>query len=196
MKNKIITISRQFGSGGRTIGKLTAEKLGIPCYDQEVLQKIAKESGFTEEYIKNEGEYTQGGWISNAFTSRMWGPTNQDQIWLLQHKMITDLAAEGPCVIVGRCADFILREKADCLRVFIHASMEYRSDRIVREYGEREESPAQRLKDKDKRRASYYQFYTDMKWGYAPNYHLSLDSGEIGIEQCADIIINLYQSKK
>ena len=194
MKNKIITISREFGSGGRTIGKMVAEKLGIPCYDQEMIQKIAAQSGFSEDYIKNEGEYIAGGWLSGVFSSRAWGSTNQDQIWLMQHRIITELAEQGPCVIVGRCADSILRGKADCLRVFIHASMEYRANRIVKEYGERTESPEQRLKEKDKCRAAYYRFYTDTKWGYAPNYHVSLDSSTWGIEKCVDIILDLYRT--
>lgn len=95
-------------------------------------------------------------------------------------------------MIVGRCADYILRDKADCLKVFIHACMEKRADRIVKEYGEREETPEQRLKDKDKRRAAYHRFYTNMKWGHAQNYHVCLDSGELGIDRCAEIIARLY----
>ena len=95
-------------------------------------------------------------------------------------------------MIVGRCADYILQDKADCLKVFIHADLKYRVERIVKEYGEREESPEQRLKDKDKRRAAYHRFYTDMKWGHAQNYHLCLDSGELGIEKCVEIIEHLY----
>lgn len=193
MKNKIITISREFGSGGRTIGKIVGEKLNIPCYDQEMIRKIAEQSGFAEEYIKKEGEYGSGDWLSNVFSSRMWGATNQDQIWLMQHQIITELAEKESCVIVGRCADYILRDKADCLRVFIHADMEYRANRIVTVYGERDETPEQRLREKDKCRAAYYRFYTDMKWGYAPNYHISLDSSKWGIEKCADIIIDLYE---
>ena len=196
MKNRVITISREFGSGGRTIGKKVAEKLGIPCYDQEMIQKIVEQSGFAEEYIKTEGEYISGGWLSNVFSSRAWGSTNQDQIWLMQYRIITELAEKGPCVIVGRCADAILRDKASCLRVFIHASMEHRANRIVQEYGERDASPEQRLKEKDKCRAAYYRFYTDMKWGYAPNYHISLDSGEWGIEKCVDMIVDLYQESR
>ena len=93
---------------------------------------------------------------------------------------------------MGRCADYILKDKADCLTVFIHADMEYRAERIVKEYGERDESPEQRLKDKDKRRAAYHRFYTDMKWGQAQNYHLCLDSGKLGIEKCVEIISGLY----
>lgn len=106
--------------------------------------------------------------------------------------MILGLAEQGPCVIVGRCADYILQEAADCLTVFIHASMQYRADRIVREYGERQESPEQRLREKDKRRAAYHRFYTDMKWGYAQNYHVSLNSGELGIDRCVEILRLLY----
>lgn len=193
MSNRIITISRQFGSGGRTIGKMLGEKLGIRCYDQEMIEKIAAESGFAEDYIRKEGEYTSGGWLSGLFSSRAYGATNQDLIWQMQNRIITELAEKESCIIVGRCADYILKDKADCLRVFIYADMQYRADRIVRVYGEREESPEQRLKDKDKSRAAYYRFYTDMKWGYAPNYHISLDSSRWGIEKCVEIIAELYK---
>ena len=98
----------------------------------------------------------------------------------------------GPCVIVGRCADYLLQNKADCLKVFIHADMAFRAKRIVEVYGEREQSPEQRLRDKDKRRAAYHRFYTDMKWGDARNYHIALDSGALGIDKCADMIASLY----
>lgn len=192
MKNRIITISREFGSGGRTIGKKVAEKLGIPCYDAELIHKIAQQSGFSENYIKDAGEYTPGGFLASAFANRSMGPTNEDYLWKIQYNIITELAEKGPCVIVGRCADYILKDKADCLNVFIHADMQYRADRIVREYGEREESPEQRLKDKDKRRAAYHRFYTNMKWGYSQNYHLTLDSGVLGIDKCVEVISGLY----
>jgi cytidylate kinase len=192
MSNRIITISREFGSGGRTIGRRTAEKLGIPCYDAELVQKIAEESGYAEAYVREEGEETAGGWLSTILSDRTNGLTNQDKIWNIQSKVITELAEKGPCVIVGRCADYILREKADLLTVFIHASMEKRAERIVKEYGEREETPEQRLKDKDKRRAAYHRFYTDMKWGQAQNYDICLDSGELGLDKCIDILVQLY----
>lgn len=191
MTNRIITISREFGSGGRTIGKRTAEKLGIPCYDAELIQKIAEESGFAPDYVKEEDEDT-AGWIVPALTNRSMGLTNQDRIWHSQQKVILDLAEKGPCVIVGRCADYILKGKADCLTVFVHASMESRAERIVKEYGERKETPEQRLKDKDRRRAAYHRFYTNMKWGHAENYHLCLDSGVLGIDKCVDILVDLY----
>jgi cytidylate kinase len=192
MSNRVITISREFGSGGRTIGKLVADKLGIPCYDAELIEKIAEQSGYSAEYIKQEVEYGSGGWFSAMFADRSAGLTNQDKMFSIQSRIIEELAEEGPCVIVGRCADFVLRDKADCLNVFIHASMEKRAERIVKEYGERTESPEKRLKEKDKRRAAYHRFYTDMKWGHAQNYHVCLDSGEFGIEKCAEIIAQLY----
>lgn len=192
MKNRVITISREFGSGGRTIGKKTAEKLNIPCYDSQLIQKIAAESGFNEEYIKEAGEYAPGGFLSSALSHRGIAITNEDYIWEIQCRTITDLAQQGPCVIVGRCADYILRDKADCLKVFIHADLDFRAKRIVEVYGEREQSPQQRLKDKDKRRAAYHRFYTDMKWGHAQNYDLTLNSGTLGIENCVNIITQLY----
>ena len=192
MLNRVITVSREFGSGGRTIGKMVAEKLGIPCYDAELIQKIAEESGYAADYIREEGEAASGGWLSAMFTDRSMGLTNQDKIWNIQSRVIEELAEKGPCVIVGRCADFILREKANCLNVFIHASMEKRAQRIVQEYGEREESPEQRLRDKDKRRAAYHRFYTDMKWGHSQNYHICLDSGTLGIDKCAELIVQLF----
>lgn len=194
MKNKIITISREFGSGGRTIGKKVAQKLGIPCYDGELIHKIALESGFDENYIKDAGEYAPGGFLASTLSNRIFGPTNEDYLWEIQYKIITEIAEKEPCVIVGRCADYILKDKADCLKVFIHADMDFRADRIVREYGEREESPKQRLKDKDKRRAAYHRFYTDMKWGHAQNYHMCLNSGVLGIEKCVEIISDIYES--
>ncbi len=194
MKNRIITISREFGSGGRTIGKKVAQKLNIPCYDSELIQKIAQESGFTESYVQDTEECSPGGFLASAFSNRAFGKTNEDYLWEVQWKIITELAEKGPCVIVGRCADYILREKAACLTVFIHASVEYRANRIVQVYGQREESPEQRLRDKDKRRAAYHRFYTNMKWGYAQNYHVALDSGVLGIERCADIIAGLYET--
>lgn len=192
MKNRVITISREFGSGGRTIGKKVAEKLGIPCYDAELIHQIATESGYEEEYIKEESEYASGSWLTPVFADRTMGLTNQDKLWNIQQKIICELAEKGDCVIVGRCADYILNDRADCLKIFIYASMENRVARIVNEYGEREASPEQRLRDKDKRRATYHRFYTDMKWGHAQNYHLCMDSGELGIEKCVEIISSLY----
>ncbi len=192
MKNRVITISREFGSGGRTIGKAVAAQLNIPCYDSELLQQIAEKSGFNQQYIQEAGEYAPGGFLASAFSHQTSGPNNADYLWKIQYQLITELAEKGPCVIVGRCADYILRDKADCLRVFIHADMDFRTQRIVNVYGQREQSPEQRLREKDKRRAAYHRFYTDMKWGHAQNYDLTLNSGTLGIDRCVEIIKRLY----
>ncbi len=195
MKHRIVTISREFGSGGRTVGKEVAEKLSIPCYDHELIERLAEESGFAKEYVEahsedaaHAGRFSNalaGGYTFNSFSG-------QDYLWAAQQKVILQLAQEGPCVIVGRCADYILRDEADLLRVFIHADMEKRAERIVRLYGERSDAPEKRLRDKDKRRRAYYQFYTDMTWGDARNYHITLDSGALGIEKCTEIIAGAY----
>ena len=165
---------------------------GLPCYDGELIQKIAEESGFNENYVRDTGEDALGGFLSSAFSRRGMIPSNADYLWKIQYKVITELAEKGPCLIVGRCADYILRDKADCLRVFIHADMALRAKRIVEVYGEREESPEQRLRDKDKRRAAFHRFYTDMKWGHAQNYDITLNSGTLGIDRCVAIIKSLY----
>ena len=191
MKNRVVTISREFGSGGRTIGRKLAEELGIPCYDAELIQQLAQESGFSESYIRDAGEYAPGGYLS-LLSNRAFALTNEDVLWELQYKVITDLAEKGPCVIVGRCADYILRDTADCLKGFLHADMDFRAKRIVEVYGEREQSPEQRLRDQDKRRAAYHRFYTNMKWGHAQNYHICLDSGKLGIDTCVAILRQLY----
>ncbi|MDD6186890.1 MAG: cytidylate kinase-like family protein [Oscillospiraceae bacterium] len=195
MRYKVITISREFGSGGRTVGKQLAEKLGIPCYDREIIEKVAEESGYDKQYIEETGEYTKGGILNTIFQSRSYGysPSNEDIIWKIQAELIRKLAREGPCVIVGRCADYILRDDPEVLRVFIHASMEFRAKRIVEEYGEREDSPQKRLRDKDKQRTAYYDYYTDMRFGDGRNYHLCLDSGELGIDKCVDILAGVVK---
>ena len=194
MANRIMTISREFGSGGRTIGKEVAARLGIPCYDAELIEKIAGESGFSKEYVAEWEEATvSGSLFAHAFADRDYsGHSFQDDLWAIQNKIILELAQKGSCVIVGRCADYILRGKADCLRVFIHSDMESRAKRIVEQYGERGETPQKRLKDKDKRRAAYYQYYTDMKWGAVENYDVTLNSGVLGIEKCVDTLEKLF----
>lgn len=187
MKNRIITISREFGSGGRTIGRQAAEKLGIPCYDAELIQKLAEESGFSERYIKEAGEYVPHGFLSFAFSNRSQGPTNEDVLWDLQYKVITELAEN-----VGRCADYILREKADCLKVFIHADMAFRAERIVKVYGEREQSPEQRLRDQGQAPRRLPPLLYGYEVGPRQNYHITLNSGVLGIDRCAEIICELF----
>ena len=192
MKQGIITISREFGSGGRTIGKAVAQKLGIPCYDAELITEMAKQSGFAEDYVREAGEYAPGGLLNSMFTSRAGGPTNEDILWQIQCNIVAQLAKKGPCVIVGRCGDYILRDRPDVLKVFVHADMAFRAKRIVEVYGQREESPEQRLKDKDKRRSTYYRFYTGRKWGQLDTYDLMLNSGVLGIKKCTELICTIF----
>lgn len=190
---KIITISREFGSGGRTIGKEVAKKLGIPCYDKELIEKIAEETGYAKDFIEEEGEYApSSSGLAYVFLGRgMDGLSNADRIWFAQKKVIEELAEKGPCVIVGRCADYILKDRTDCLNVFIYADTAFKAERIVREYGESNIEPERRLADKDKKRKLNYKYFTEREWGKRKNYHMCLDSGFLGIEQTTALIVNV-----
>lgn len=187
--NKIITVSRQFGSGGREIARLVAKRLNIPCYDQELIEKIEKDSGFTKEYINENGEFSSTGVFTSMFTTSF----GRDLVWDSLSKVICQLAKDGPCVIIGHCSDYILRNKADLLKVFIHADLKTRAERIINDYKDSENATEKRIKERDRRRASYYSYYTDVEWGHAKCYDISLDSGKFGIEKCADIIVDLYK---
>lgn len=190
---KVITISREFGSGGRTIGKEVAGKLGYAFYDKELIEKIAEESGLSREYIEAHGESSPSrNFFAYAFVGRdASGNSVGDYLWRVQRDIIEDLAEKGNCVIVGRCADYILRKRTDCLHVFIHADMEKKKERIVNLYGETSASPGKRLMEKNKTRAMNYKYYTDRTWGMAENYHVSLDSGVLGEERCVSLIVGL-----
>lgn len=193
---KVITISREFGSGGRTIGKEVAEKLGYAFYDKELIEKIAEESGLSKEYIEAHGESSPTrNYFGYAFVGRdASGNSVGDYLWRVQRDLIEELAEKGNCVIVGRCADYILRKRTDCLHVFIHADMEKKTERIIHRYGETDASPEKRLREKNKTRAMNYKYYTDRTWGMAENYHLALDSGELGEERCAALIVGLAKT--
>ena len=202
MAKKIITISREFGSGGRTIGHMVAEKLGIPFYDKELVEHIALESGFDPRFVEEHGEHAPGkSLLSYAFAPQgvpgvMHGLSSADFLWNIQCNVILQLAEKGPCVIVGRNADYILKDRTDCLHAFIHADMDFRAERIVRLYGESEKSPEARLSEKDKRRRVHYQHYTGRTWGTAQNYDLCLNSAHLGIDACVEIILSAVNSSK
>ena len=197
MKKKIVTISRQYGSGGRYIGENLAKALGIPCYDEKLIDMVAKESGFAQDFVAEKGERMTGSLLFNIASSLSFannvfstnnGVTLQDEIYFTQNRIIKELADKGPCVIVGRCADYILREREDCLNVFIFADNESKIERAEKYFNiTREEAPAV-LKKKDKARANHYKYYTDQEWGMASNYDLCLNSGLIGIEGCVKAI--------
>jgi len=199
MEKKIITISREFGSGGRTVGRKVAEMLGIPFYDKELVDQVALESGFAPNYVEEHGEHSPGSSLfSYAFAPQgvpgvMHGLSTADFLWNIQCRVILQLAEQGPCVIVGRNADYILKDRPDCVHAYIHADMEYRADRIVRLYGESEKSPEARLQEKDKRRRLNYQHYTGRSWGQAQNYDICLNSGTLGVDTCAKIIVDMVK---
>ena len=190
---KIITISREFGSGGRTIGRMVAEKLGMSFYDKELIEKVAEESGLSKKYIEEGGEYAPSkSRFAYSFIGRnIDGMSLDDYIFMAQRKVILEIAEKESCVIVGRCADYILRNRDDVLNVFIHSDMDKRAERIVKLYGETDKSPEKRLKDKDKKRSINYKYCTDRVWGMSQNYHISLNSGAIGLDTCVDIIVDL-----
>ena len=186
----VITISREFGSGGHTIGLKVAEALGIPFYDKTIVSETAQKSGFSEEFIAEKGEYIDRfpSLALNRYSAVY--ATPQDHVFLIQRQIILD-AAKSPCVIVGRCADYILSgTKTELLKVFIHADDACRAERVERRYGKTEVDIVKRLHDKDKRRKFYYRYYTESEWGDYRNYHLSLDSGFLGEAQCVSIIVD------
>ena len=198
MKNNfIITIGRQFGSGGREIGEALANKLGIPYYDKELISLAAKESGMEAEVFNNVDEratnsllyslsmglYSFGSNFSNSGDL----PVN-DRLYILQHQIIKKLASEGPCVIVGRCADYVLKDFDNCINVFIHANMEYRKKRAIEIHDVKKNKAEQIINKTDKVRANYYGFYSGQKWGQAQNYDLSIDSSKLTTSQAVALI--------
>ena len=198
MKKRIITISRQFGSGGHSIAQAVAERLGVPFYDNQLITEVAKQSGLSEDFIRENEEYASH---SSSFlyqlamsTAGTYGyPSVYQKLYEAQTKVIQDLADKEPCVIVGRCADYILRDRKDCLHIFIHADNEHRANHILEKYGPTDKTTTQRIKDKDNRRRNYYRFHTDRDWGVASNYHLTLDSGILGEDTCVEIILKALE---
>ena len=189
--NTILTIGRQYGSAGHEIGQELARQLNIPCYDKELLERAAKDSGLCKEVFENHDEKPTSsflyslvmdtysyGYSSNVFSDM---PLNQ-KVFLAQFDSIKQLSKEGPCVIIGRCADYALEDNPNCLSVFIHADLSMRIKRIAKMYGLTDVRAKDRILKADKRRSSYYNYYTSKKWGDADSYNLSLDSGLLGID--------------
>ena len=199
MSKRIITISREFGAGGHTLGKKVAETLGIPFYDQEIIDRAVADTGFSPEFVKEAGEYasTTHSFLFNLILSHSVSTvpggelSNYDKIYIAQARIIQELAEKSPCVIVGRCADYILRERDDCLNIFVHATDEYRKQRILEQYGEIEgKSISERLEEKDKKRILYYRHYTDRDWGDVKNYHLTVNTAVIPVDKAVQWIVD------
>lgn len=195
MSYKIITISREFGSGGRFIGEETAKKLGIAFYDREIIAKVADDLGLSEKYVADRGEYAPSKNIfSYAFIGRdINGNSIADQIYSYQQKIIKELAAKEPCVIVGRSADYILSGRDDVLNVFIQGNKADKIVRIKEIYSKSDDEAARMIKDTDKKRSVNYRYCTDQEWGNRKNYDIVLNSSTLEYDNCIDVISRLYQ---
>lgn len=199
MKNNIYTIGREYGSGGKDIGVALAEKLGVKCYDRELLTEAAKESGFCAEIFENHDEkptnsflyslvmdtYSFGGYSSAPFLDM---PLNH-KVFLAQFDTIKKIAEKESCVIVGRCADYALADNPNCINVFVHAQLDYRISRVSKALDLSEHKARDMVQKTDKQRASYYNYYTSKKWGDCRGYDLTIDSGRMGVEGSVELIL-------
>lgn len=196
MSGTIITIARQYGSGGRSAGKELSKLLGVPFYDRAIVDLAAKESGMDADFISdgeqkvttsmlfNVAAMGYGGYFTDA------GNSLTDKIYLAESRVITSVAKKGPCVIVGRCADYILKDGFDIFTVFMHAPDPVRIERVMKEKNISEKEAAKLIKLSDKRRSKHYEHYTGRKWGSARNYNLCIDGGRIDPETAAKMIIS------
>ena len=191
MAKRIITISREFGSGGRFIVEEVAKKLGIAYYDKNVINEIAEKSGLSPEYIQENAELSpKKGLFAYAFSGRdITGKSVEDMVYEAQRNIILELAEKEPCVIIGRNADYILKDRDDVLNVFIHGDMPEKIKRITGLYNVKEKEAVKMMADTDKRRRTNYNFYTDQNWGKASNYTLCLNSSQLGYDRCEMIIM-------
>lgn len=203
MANKIYTIGREFGSGGREVGEKLAAKLGIKLYDKELLEQAAKDSGFCEEIFENHDEkptnsflyslvmdtYSVSGYSAAPFLDM---PLNH-KVFLAQFETIKKIAEKESCVIVGRCADYALSDNPDCINIFIHADLDVRIKNVSRNLNITENKARDIINKTDKQRASYYNYYTSKKWGDSKSYNLSLDAGKLGIDNCVEMILKFRE---
>lgn len=203
MSNKIYTIGREFGSGGRDVGEKLAERLGIKLYDKELLQQAAKDSGFCEEIFENHDEkptnsflyslvmdtYSVNGYTSAPFLDM---PLNH-KVFLAQFDTIKKIAEQESCVIVGRCADYALADNPECINVYVHADLEKRIRYVAKRGNMTENKARDTILKNDKQRASYYNYYTSKKWGDCSSYHMTLDAGKLGIDGCVDMILKFRE---
>ena len=203
--NTIITIGRQFGSGGREIGYMVADKLGIKLYDKEMLQRAAQDSGICEELFESHDEKPSNSFlyslVMDTYSMGYSGSTYNDmpinhKIFLAQFDAIKKIANEGPCILVGRCADYALEGYPNLLSVFIHADLDARIKRIAKKYDLTDAKAKDLIIKTNKKRASDYNYYTDKRWGDADSYDVCLDSSVLGLEGTAEAIIKLIEVKE
>lgn len=196
MKNKVITISREYGSGGRNIGEEVAKRLGISYYDKVIIEEIAKETGYDKDFVERKVESSPfKSSFAYAFVGRDTnGMSVDDYLFSVQRKIILECAEKGPCVIVGRCADDILSDRDDCLNIFIHGNIDAKVKRIMQRHDVSEKEAAKLMREIDKKRSINYKYHTEKMWGQANNYDMSLNSSRLGVDKCVDIITQLYNS--
>lgn len=203
--NTIITIGRQFGSAGREIGYVVAKELGIKLYDKEMLDRAAKESGICQELFESHDEKPTNSFlyslVMDTYSLGYSGSTYTDmpinhKIFLAQFDAIKKIADEGPCILVGRCADYALEEYDNVLSLFIHADMDARIRRIARIYDLTDAKAKELILKTDKKRASYYNYYTNKKWGAIDSYQMALDSSVLGINGTAEAILKLIELRE
>lgn len=195
MSKRIITVSREFGSGGRFIGEEVSKRLGIAYYDKDIIAKVAEKTGLAKELIEQKGEYAPNkSPFAYAFVGRYQnGASIDDILHQAQREIILEAADKEPCVIVGREADYILQDRKDCLNVFIHGNMDNKAKRICQLYNKTETQALKMMHEMDKKRSIDYKYYTEQHWGDAKNYTVCLNSSDIGYEKCIDIIMQLYR---
>ena len=196
----VITISRQYGSGGRFIAKKLAEKLGIPYFDNEIITLAAKESGYSEAIFEKAEQLSTHSFLYSlsmfGSVDGMYGLPLADKVYIAQSEIIKKCASEGPCVIVGRCSDYVLKEFDNVINFFIYSDEQNKIARATKYYGLDADKAASELKKKDKKRANYYNYYTSQTWGFYENYHLSLNSDAVGIDAAVDILASFVKSRE
>ena len=196
----ILTIGRQFGSGGHEIGEKIAKKLGVKFYDKELLKLVAKESGLCEKVLESYDEKPTNSLlysiVMDIYPSVMYsGPTIDQQIYQATYDAIRKLS-ENSCVIVGRCADYTLRDCPELISVFVHANTDFRAARVAEEYKVSEAKAKDMLVKTDKKRASYYNFQSEKKWGAASSYNLCVESSSLGIDGSVDLIMDYIRYRQ
>ncbi len=191
MKNMVITIGRQYGSGGREIGEKLAKELGYAYYDTMLLEESSKDSGLSQQIVEKYDERLANKWLNLSMTGGMWDVSHLPlpmRAILSQFETIGKIGKSGSAVIVGRCADYVLQKQENVFSVFVHAELDHRIDRVAKRNQISREEAAKRIRNTDKQRASYYNYYTDKEWGASDSYHISIDSGVFGIDGTADIL--------
>ena len=205
MKKQVVTISREYGSGGREIGRLLAESMGVPFYDREKIDELTSGKGYSKEVLDKAEMKAKNSFLYNLTTalggsgiegSGIEGLSLNEKVFLAQFETIKKLASEGPCVIVGRCADYVLRDIPEATNIFIYAEPEDRIERAIKEYGIAPDEAKGWVAICDKARANYYAYHTGRKWGEHVNYSLSIDSGYIEIEDIVDLIVQYTKVRR